>query len=156
MMASDVPLYAFLAGWGTDGRGRSLSDVLGFDDVRLESVHDYIQWLFPLPTRSMAQPGAPVLGGEEAAAIRGDPRAVANLRRAADRMLQFYADTDHWLTPSDHNHLRITRILASLRLLVGEDAAGDFHAAIMARHEAAGAPVNPVSLRYWSAAVRGS
>jgi subtilisin family serine protease len=76
------PLHAFLAGRGTDGRGRTLERVLAFSDDELERVHDYIQWLFPLPTRSMAQPDAPVLTGDAIEAIKADSQAVANLRSA--------------------------------------------------------------------------
>jgi hypothetical protein len=125
-------------------------------DDALEVVHDYIQWLFPLPTRSMAQPDAPVLDAAEIDAIRADPRSVARLEQAAARMLRFYEATGHWLTPHDHNHLRITRILECLRLLVGPDAAQAFHAAILARNEAAGSPVNGMSLAYWRRAVERS
>ncbi|HEX2135151.1 MAG TPA: opioid growth factor receptor-related protein [Microvirga sp.] len=149
------PLHAFLAGRGTDGRGRTLERVLAFSDDELERVHDYIQWLFPLPTRSMAQPDAPVLTGDAIEAIKADSQALANLRRAAERMLRFYEATDGWLTFSDHNHLRITRILKSLRLLAGDNAARAFHARVTARHRAAGAPINPRNLAYWSEALEG-
>lgn len=149
------PLHAYLAGLGRDGRGRSVEDVLAFSDERLEEIHDYIQWLFPLPTRSAAQPGAPVLTESAIAAIRADPKAVGNLERAAERMLRFYRDTDWWLTWQDHNHLRITRIIQSLRLLAGLPAAQRFHQAVLSLQEAAGAPVNARSLRFWSEAAKG-
>jgi Opioid growth factor receptor (OGFr) conserved region len=143
------PLHAYLAGVGRDTRGRLAIAVLGFSDEKLENVHDYIQWLFPLPTRSGAQPDAPVLTEAEIRAIQADPRAIATLEEATERMLRFYRETSGWLSPQDHNHLRITRIIKSLRLLVGPDAARRFHEAIMALHDAAGAPVNPRSLRFW-------
>lgn len=147
------PLHAYLAGDGRDGRGRLASDVLGFSDQQLEEIHDYIQWLFPLPTRSGAQPDAPVLTETEIEAIRKDERAKDILRQATERMLRFYRDTNWWLTPLDHNHLRITRIIKSLRLLVGPGAAQHFYQAILALHDAAGAPVNIRSLRFWAEAV---
>jgi Opioid growth factor receptor (OGFr) conserved region len=146
------PLHAFLAGAGHDGRGRWAADVLAFSDAELEQVHDYIQWLFPLPTRSSAQPDAPVLTEAESDAIQADRRATDTLAQAADRMLRFYQGTDAWLTAYDHNHLRITRILRSLGLLIGPDAARRFHRAVLDRHEAAGAPVNTDTLRFWAAA----
>jgi hypothetical protein len=152
---SDGPIHAFLAGHGRDGRGRTLDDVLAFDDRRLEAVHDYVQWLFPLPEASRAVPGAPVLGPGEADAIRADPRARAGLARALARMAAFYEATDAWLVPFDHNHLRITRIVAAVRDLLGAAEAGTFHARVVARNEAAGAPVNRDSLRYWERALRG-
>jgi hypothetical protein len=147
------PLQAYLAGSGRDGRGRTIEDVLALSDNELESVHDYVQWLFPLPTRSAAQPSAPILTTEVSDAVRNDPTAVANLNRAAERMLDFYRDTKGWLSRDDHNHLRITRIIQSLRLLVGHAAARAFYEAIMALHAARGAPVNPRNLEYWRRAV---
>ena len=147
------PIYAFLRGDGPDGRSRRLADVLGFDDDQIESTHDFIQWVFPLPEPSRAVPGAPVLGAKEAAAIRADPRAQDGMRAALARMTRFYARADGWLTAFDHNHLRITRIIAATRNLLGKDAAAAFHAAILARHEAAGRPINPDSLRRWQRAL---
>lgn len=146
-------IHAFLRGTGRDGRGRRLADVLAFDDAQIEAVHDFIQWLFPLPEASRAVPGAPVLTAAEAAAIHGDPQAQAGLRAGLRRMLHFYAGTDHWLTGYDHNHLRITRIIAATRDLLGPADAAAFHAGMMARTIAVGTPVNRDSLRYWSAAL---
>jgi hypothetical protein len=146
------PLHAYLAGTGRDGRGRLASDVLSFSDDRLEEVHDYIQWLFPLQTRSAAQPQSPVLSAAEIEAIRNDPQAREMLAKAAERMLRFYKSTRWWLTGYDHNHLRITRIIHSLRLLLGPDEARRFHEAILALHDAAGFPVNARSLDYWAEA----
>ena len=115
--------------------------------------HDWVQWLFPLATPSAAVPGSPVLTTSDIAAIGDDPRAIETLERASERLIRFYNSTDHWLSRYDHNHLRISRIIQSLRLLVGPDAARHFYEAILERHEAAGAPVNPQSLRYWSKAL---
>ena len=148
-------LHDFLAGSGRDARGRTVSDVLAFGPAELEASHDYIQWLFPLPTPSMAQPSSPVLDEAQAAAIRADPAALANLRAGAAMMRRFYETQDHWLTSFDHNHLRITRIVASLRMLAGEADARAFLAAVEARCRAAGDPVNARSRRYWAQALEG-
>jgi hypothetical protein len=155
MTESAGPLHAFLSGNGRDGRGRLVADVLGFSDHELERHHDFIQWLFPLPVRSSAQPNAPVLDDAQIAAIRDDPDATANLSRGSERMLRFYRDTDAWLCLADHNHLRITRIIRSLKLLVGLDAARAFYETILALHRDAGSPINAASLRFWKEAVAG-
>ncbi|SHI74399.1 Opioid growth factor receptor (OGFr) conserved region [Roseomonas rosea] len=146
-------ILRFLRGEGPDSQGRFLRDVLAFDDGRLEARHDFIQWLFPLPEPSRAVPGSPVLSPEEASAIRADPRALKGLRAALGRMSRFYAETDHWLTRFDHNHLRITRIIAATRELLGREAAAAFHDAITARNAAAGHAVNDDSLRHWARAL---
>ncbi|KMO33723.1 opioid growth factor receptor-related protein [Methylobacterium aquaticum] len=155
MAADEIagPVHAFLTLRGLDGSGRSFPEVLGFDDAQIEGVHDFIQWLFPLREPSRAVPGAPVIGAAEAEAIRHDPWAQDSLTAARARMLFFYAETKGWLRPYDHNHLRITRILTSLRDLVGLEEARVFHERITALNRAAGSPVNPESLDFWRKAV---
>ena len=86
-------------------------------------------------------------------AIRADTAALSNLNRAADRMLRFYRDTNSWLRSYNHNHLRITRILHSLKLLTGADASREFYKALLELHEQCGASVNATSLRFWADAV---
>ncbi|MCK8785431.1 opioid growth factor receptor-related protein [Roseomonas sp. NAR14] len=151
----DSPLLAFLSGTGPDHAGRRLDEILARDDAWLEHRHDYIQWLFPIPTPSGPNPLAPVLTPAEAAAARARPEALANLRRSTDRMRAFYAATRHWRAPHDHNHLRITRILHCLRLLPGAEAAAAFHAGILALLGPGGAPVNRASLDFWRRAAAG-
>jgi hypothetical protein len=125
-------LRRFFAG-GTDDEGRTLDEIAGWDDARLEMVHDYIQWLFPLPERSGANPSAPVLDAESIAAIRGYAEMQGRLRAGFERMLAFYgfaleedalvegprfaASSRNWLHAGNHNHLRLTRMLRSLRVL---------------------------------------
>ena len=144
------PLHAYLVGVGCDSRGRRVIDVLTLPDEQLEEIHDYIQWFFPLPVPSAANPDAPILTGAEIDAIKADPQAQETLERAAERMLRFYGQTRWWLRWQDHNHLRITRIIRSLRLLVGVAAAQRFHKAILALHDSAGAPINIRSLQFWA------
>ena len=146
-----MSVLRFLEGEGADAAGRRIGDVLAMGDGALEARHDFIQWLFPLPEPSAAVPGSPVLTPEDLAAIRGSAPAQANLRAAAARMAAFYAATDHWLAVHDHNHLRITRIIRSLRLLAGDAEADSFRAAMTARAEAEGR-VNARSLDYWASA----
>ena len=132
-------LTRFFAG-GEDDQGRSFDEILGWDDVRLEMVHDYIQWIFPLPERSGANPWAPVLDRATIAAIRNSAEMQGRLRAAFLRMLAFYgfalesdqvvegprfvAAARNWLHAGNHNHLRLTRMLRSLRVLGLEHEAG--------------------------------
>ena len=146
------PLVDFLNETGPDAAGRSLDAVLVFDDAALEHHHDFIQWLFPLPEPSRAVAGSPVLTPEDQTAISMSATALANIAAAADRMARFYAATDAWLAPHDHNHLRISRIIRSLRLLVGETVADRFRDGLMQQMVSRGGRVNAASLDHWRSA----
>lgn len=122
------------------------------NDVALEHTHDFIQWLFPLPEPSQAVPDAPVLTPDDVLAVRASDLAPIALAAATDRMTNFYRSTHDWLMPNDHNHRRITRIIRSLRLLVGDDEADAFRDAILARVEQTRAPVSARSRGYWTTA----
>ena len=151
-MADSRRIVAFLEGEGADDCGRSLFEVLAFDNIRLEATHDFVQWLFPLTEPSDAVPGAPVLTSEEVAAIQASGMAQCALAAATDRMDAFYRATHDWLMPNDHNHRRITRIIRSLRLLVGDEQADAFRAAILTRVEVTRAPICARSRGYWATA----
>ncbi len=145
-------VVAFLEGTGPDRRGRLIETVLAFTPTELERHHNFIQWLFPLAEPSRAVPGSPVLTPVDIAAVRGSIPAQANLRRAAAMMADFYERSDHWLEPSDHNHLRITRIIRSLRLLAGPEPADAFRSRIERRVETAGAAIGERTRAFWTQA----
>ncbi|WP_430460079.1 opioid growth factor receptor-related protein [Thalassolituus sp. LLYu03] len=133
------PLIAFYRGEGTDHRGRTFNGILAFSNTEMESCHDYIQWLFPLRDPSPYNPEAPVVTEAVAAAFRASPELQKKVHQALLRMMHFYSmvlketpqgfelllpaepSALHWLTVENHNHRRISRILASLKLL-GLDA----------------------------------
>lgn len=148
-------ITSFLEGTSSDHRGRNISEVLNFDNGALEAVHDYIQWLFPLPETSAFNPFAPVLTSSDIEALKRSPRVQESLEKATARMLQFYRQNTNWLTAVDHNHLRITRIIRSLALLQGKDKARLFHYQILQISELAGRPVAPQALNYWHNAAYG-
>jgi hypothetical protein len=145
-------IVAFFEGSGLDDRGRSLEDVLRFDDAALEYTHDFIQWLFPLRERSGANPTAPRLDDDAVTAFHARPALRAALRRGYDRMLAFYKAGDRWLTPGNHNHLRLTRMIVSLRTLGLEDEAHELYDFILDAARRHGG-VTAVTLRYWDEAM---
>ena len=69
----------FYLGTRPDTEGRFLKDLWSWSDRDLEEVHDFIQWLFPLPEPSQFNPDAPLLTAEDIAAfkrqLRGDTAA---------------------------------------------------------------------------------
>jgi hypothetical protein len=165
-------LLDFHRGEGTDAEGRRLDDILAWPDGRLEAVHDFIQWLFPLPEPSRFNPDAPLLTPEDIATFRQDSALRANLRRSFERILTFLglqeADggevvegpnfakraPDVWNYPN-HNWLRITRILRSLRLLGLEAEAQALYRRLDDFHARRKFPIGDDTFRYWTDAVRG-
>ena len=135
----ETALVAYYRGTGPDHRGRLLSDIHEFGFDELESTHDYIQWLFPLPEPSGANASAPLLSAEDMALFTADTVLRKALLRSFELMLLFFGfrlavangaetvaiskgpDFDErrkvWLQGGNHNFLRITRILRSLTLL---------------------------------------
>ena len=167
-------LLAFYRGAGTDHRGRTREEIVGWDDDRIERVHDFIQWLFPLEEPSPVNPSAPVLTPSDREAFHKEPALRERLLDSFHRMLAFYgfelrADTDArairraadwparsavWLHPHNHNHLRITRILKSLMLLGAVDEAEAFYRALSdvdASNDSS--KIAPVTMEYWTRAV---
>jgi hypothetical protein len=132
-MTHQDSIVQFFSG-GRDAEGRTLAELLSWDDSRLEQVHDYIQWMFPTRQPSGVNPFAPLVSDSTIRAFAADPALRARLTSAFERMLTFYGlrrthdrvEPDGarfagraavWLTPGNHNHLRLTRIMESLATL---------------------------------------
>jgi hypothetical protein len=169
-----TPWLEFYRGRGRDARGRTLDEILAWDFDTLEFTHDYIQWLFPLPEASAFNPEAPLLDATQIAAFRSGPTLKQRLLDSLRLMLRFYglkdeerndrsvlitrrpdfaARSENWLTPSNHNFLRLTRILRSLCLLDYESHAKallDCLEQIYREHEAV---IGSRTLSFWRKAV---
>lgn len=150
------PWLSFYRGLTPDSEGRFLHEILAWDDELLEAVHDYIQWLFPLPERSAFNRDAPVLSAADIADARTDTTVQANLQAALARMRRFYgltpetaANPKPWVCAADHNHLRLTRILRALTLLGLPAEAKALHADI-SRYDAV---IPDRTKRFWRAAL---
>ena len=116
----------FLEGTGTDHQGRFITDIWKFDDKEIEHNHDFIQWIFPLNEPSMSVFGAPVLDQSDIDTIFSSDVARTNVIKSSEWYLGFLKRNRHWIKSYDHNHLRITRTIKSLRLLVGNNEADQF------------------------------
>ena len=144
-----------------DAEGRTFNQILNFSDQQLEYHHDYIQYIFPLPERSPVNPWAPVITKGTRDAFISTSELRDQLRKALGRMLSFYgfslstatfngrvdprqevptitkasnfntAALNTWLKRFDHNHLRVTRIIRSLRVLGLEHEAKMFYRALL-------------------------
>ena len=121
-----MDIVGFLEGKTPDHRGRMLPMLWKQTDDHAENNHDYIQWMFPLDEPSQAVNDAPVLSDFDIDEIRQNQMAIDNLEESVRWFLGFLERNDHWVTKYDHNHLRITRAIKSLRLLTSDLVAERF------------------------------
>lgn len=165
--------WRFYSGEGTDHRGRTLQQILAWDDAVLEDEHDFIQWLFPLMEPSGVNPDAPVLSPDEIQQFRASADFQARVVGAFRRMLRFYGlqmteigrairiekapnfstRRKNWITPRNHNFLRVTRILKSLSLLGLPLYAAALLACLTELFAEDGHIIGPVTFNYWQHAV---
>lgn len=161
-------ILAFYRG-GRDDEGRSLQEILAWSDAELEAVHDFIQWLFPLPERSGANPDAPILDSPTITAFRQSKELQDQLRQSFLRMLRFYglefdgeivqqavnfhSRSSNWLNPNNHNHLRLTRMLRSLHLLGLASEASSLFQALSEIYTSHPGRITPRTYQFWKDAI---
>lgn len=142
-------LVAFLEGSGTDTGSRRLSDIWQFDDDEIDHTHDFIQWMFPLREASGANFNALTLATSDIEAIQSSMQCRQNLEKSATWILAFFERTEEIFQYTNHNHLRVTRIIKSLRLLHSDQQAEQFKQAVLGIIQARGARINPVTVAFW-------
>jgi hypothetical protein len=174
-MKSAEDIVRYYRGEVRDGSGRSLAEVQEWPDDSLERVHDFIQWMFPLEERSAFNPDAPVLNSAAIEQFRSSPNLRAKLHVSFERMLAFYGfeildgprmrivpsatfprRSSEWVTPGNHNYLRITRILKSLSTLGLEEEASRFFECLSEIYDSQDRRRRPIpleTLQYWKAAI---
>ncbi len=139
----------------SDSKGRTLTSILNWSDRDIEYCHNYIQTLFPLPEGSPFNLEAPIIDRRTFDAFHARPELRDRLRDSLNRMLAFYGfqisttqsenvkqtlvvepsaqfskKAKNWVQRFNHNHLRITRIIRSLRVLGLEEEAAAFYSAL--------------------------
>jgi len=102
----------------------TITDVITGTDEWLETCHGHIQWTFPLETPSLFV-NAPIITREFVELFQHSGVLQHYMYNAYGRMLQFYGLTDQvynenivkrWVTPRNHNFLRLTRMIRSLKI----------------------------------------
>ena len=129
---------AFFEGREPDDKNRMITDFLRYSMGHLELSHDYIQRIFPLQEQSRFS-DAPLITDAEIEAIKTSEVAQGNIRAIYRKMLWFWKIDDAslhkwgfsapvrlWNKPNNHNCLRMTRVLKSLRLLGMNNEYQDF------------------------------
>jgi hypothetical protein len=158
-------LIDFYLGKDVHPDGLTIEQVWGWNDQQLEFQHTYIQWLFPSEFPSQAVPGSPVITSEEVHQFKTDPELRRRFEQSFSVMLGFYGfyidngkvvRMDHfahkirnWLTPSNHNFLRITRILKCLMLFSYSKKARAFYDALLQVYHEHPLVIGEQTLSYW-------
>ena len=97
--------------------GYDRKGLLTMSDAEFERHHGFKQWAFPTPEKSYHNFSAPLLDLGSALWLSQDLKTQEFLEQMSIRFLTFLKNTDAWKARYNHNHLRITRILHSLRIL---------------------------------------
>ena len=167
------PLIPFYLGLGPDNQGRMIDDILSWNSERLENVHDYIQWLFPLQDKSASNSSAPLLTKEEIDEFRNNPLLRAKILESFNKLMEFYGfvcrkekdilvmarsnkfteQSRNWLTKHNHNFLRITRILKCLMLLGLEEYARIFMTSLEKVYNDYQQIIGEETISYWRKAL---
>ena len=173
MKENFTELLIFYSGDGVDHRGRKIEDIWSWNYGKLEQVHDFIQWIFPLNESSAYNSNAPILTAEEIDFFRDNKILKNRLLKSFDLILGFYGYTrnkykentdifkssdcevriNEWVTPHNHNFLRITRILKSLSLLGLSTYAESFLNVLEELYSEKKHIIGLVTFEYWKSAI---
>jgi len=174
-MDINTQIIEFYLGNIPDNRGRTLEQIWKKHHQWLEATHDYIQWLFPLTKRSQFNTNAPILIASDIQRFQASEELRNRLAQSLNLMLDFYGLSCEenevgvasirlsktfperkqvWLHWGNHNHLRITRILKSLKLLGLEVHAQAFFKCLEQIYLAERDQITTLTYSLWQEAVK--
>ena len=147
-------ITSFLLNLQPDYKGRYYHDILGCSDKVMEECHDQVQWMFPLHEESNFAMTYPILNAQLVEKLKDNAYIITNITRAIHRMSDFYGFPTNdrnkqrlWCKDSDHNLLRITRIIRCARFFGLDDEATEFYdKAVEASHYFC---ISNVTRAYW-------
>lgn len=131
--------------------GRTFHQVLYLSDQELEDNCDWVQWMFPLPEPSKMQPSSPVATQDDFNTIAESPVLKMRVLAALGRYITFLDRTQRWRRGTDHNHLRITRVIRCLCFCGLNDTAFEFCEYVKF---IAGKTVGKQTIWYWEEALK--
>ncbi len=138
---------------GVDNRNRKICDIWLFSNDELEECHDYIQWVFPLYEKSMYNMNAPLLDRETVNHIKKCHVCQKSFNYSKAMMGKFYSENIHWMSISNHNLLRISRIIKSISILQNEEEAKRFHKLITSNCIKEKFEPSTETLQYWKKSI---
>ena len=100
--------------------------IISNGDEFWEKTHDFIQWIFPLNESSRFNRESPILDDSSIQQLLALRQTEQKLSLAVDRYKSFLQSHKKWRSGYDHNHMRISRVIKCLRLLLGDQSANAF------------------------------
>ena len=143
----------FLSNGGVDFKGRTLEMIWSFTDEQIESIHDFVQIIFPLDKPSESTFHGCYLSSQEIInKIKDNQTAKENILKSSKWYFSFLKRNIWlWNRKYDHNQLRITRVIECLRLLVSDEEADKFYENVLKIIEDDNR-INETSLNFWNKA----
>ena len=141
--------FKFLRNEEPDFKGRFLNDIWKYTDEEIEYNHDFIQLTFPLNKPSKAVFNNLYLKSiEEIDMLKHDHLVQKNIIESRNWFINFLKNNNQWKSYSDHNQLRITRVIECLRLLISDKEANNFYSEIL---DIVGQypKINATTLKFW-------
>lgn len=170
-MANDI--IGFYEGRKKNQVGMSIDDVRGMNNEELETDHHYIQWIFPDTEKSMAVLTSPVLSQLDIDTFLENAELQITMLEMFAKMLTFYGfrleiggremrkgynfeeRAKEWITPRNHNFLRLTRIMRSMSLLGQKELAKTLHNGLceIYEDEKYKKTIGPITKEYWDESI---
>ena len=110
--------------------GLRRNELLTMSDEEFEFKHGFIRWAFPIPDGSNHGSNAPVLDLDTALWLAENSDVSGFLEAMTVRFLEFLSRNHHWKQEFNHNHLRISRVIQSLRILHSWELADWFYSKV--------------------------
>ena len=133
---------------GCDFKGRTLEQIWRYTDEEIEQIHDYIQIVFPLNKPSTSIFHGHYLDDDNAVGrIKTNKSIKQNIIKSSEWFLSFLKRNESWKNQYNHNHLRITRIIECLRLIVSDEKANEFYKNIL--ELSYDKKINKITLDFW-------
>ena len=157
----------FYNGDGTDPQGNTAADYMAFTTQDWDERHDIIQWAFPTHVMSKFNPDAPLIDVSTLQLLSNDQ--LIRLRSTQRHILLSYLHSigigrllkpefvllegGYDVSQTSHQHLRITRVITSLRLFGQDEIAANFGRFMLLLAEQFPHRINNLTVEFWNKAL---
>lgn len=164
-----MKVIGFYNGHIPNSQGHFFEEIMGWSHGFMEADHDWVQWVFPTNEPSQFSWEAPLLSRKESELFSVDIYLQKKAIRAFEKMLGFLGlslvdgvvdylaptperpSPQHVLSFFNHNMLRITRVLKSMRMMGLPGHSNALYQVLMERKD----QFSQNTLSYWEGAVFG-